>query len=60
MYEISMLGISVYFVIAGLLALRGIIFEIDSNDAEYRRSVFWPIYTVRWLAVNAVLAFKGK
>ena len=36
-----------------------------AHEDEYSRSqcmrysVFWPIYLVRWLITNAILAFKG-
>ena len=29
----------------------------DSN--WFRYCIFWPLYVIRWLVTNAILAFKG-
>ena len=33
---------------------------LESCSESLRRSIFWPLYTIRWLVSNFLLAILGK
>ena len=43
----------------GILIYHFIIAEANFGYV-IRRTVFWPIYTIRWLLVNLIIALQGK
>ena len=49
-----------YMAVAWFVCLGGILDMSTSSDLTWRRAVFWPLYAIRWLVVNLLLAFKGQ
>lgn len=52
--------IPAYFIIAMMVHGHYYIHELLDGSNAARRALFWPLYLIRWLVVNFVLAIMGK
>jgi hypothetical protein len=53
-------AIPVYFIIALAIHSHYYIHTLVDSSYANRRAIFWPLYFVRWLVVNFILAVMGK
>lgn len=49
-----------YFMVGLVMYLHHYINNVSDNTIAARHGVFWPLYLVRWLIVNFILAIKGR
>lgn len=58
---ISLVFLIPVYAIIGLMVHGHYYLHLVADGSEStRRALFWPLYLVRWLVVNFVLAIMGK
>lgn len=58
---ISLVFLIPVYAIIGLMVHGHYYLHLGADGSEStRRALFWPLYFVRWLVVNFILAIMGK
>ena len=56
---IGLAAFLLYIIVGFFVAFYQALDLSTSGDYALRSSVFWPLYTIRWLVTSFILAIRG-